>query len=150
MVTDSPLSVQRDYFGSRLRRRAQERHSWLCVGLDPDLRRLPRSVDRSAAGVVNFCTAIVSATVQAAVCFKINFAFFEALGPSGWEALVQVRATIPPEVPVIADAKRGDIGNTSRAYAEAILGVLDFDAVTVSPYLGHDSVSAFLEYPGKA
>src|SRR5438309_11752798 len=87
MVTDSPLSVNRDYFASRLRRRAQERDSWLCVGLVPDLRRLPRSVDRSAAGVVNFCTAIVSATVQAAVCFKINFAFFEALGPSGWEAL---------------------------------------------------------------
>jgi orotidine-5'-phosphate decarboxylase len=100
--------------------------------------------------VVDFCRAIVDSTADAAACYKINFAFFEVLGPGGWEAIERVRRSIPDEIPVIADAKRGDIGNTSHAYADAILRVLDFDAVTVSPYMGHDSLTPFLQYPGKS
>lgn len=92
----------------------------------------------------------MEATAEFAACFKINFAFFEVLGPEGWRALAEVRAAVPAGVPVMADAKRGDIGNTDRAYARSILQVLDFDAVTVNPYLGRDSVEPFATYPGKA
>jgi len=84
-----------------------------------------------------------------AVAYKPNFAFYEALGADGWKALAEVRALIPATIPVIADAKRGDIGNTSAAYAKAILDVLAFDAVTVSPYMGWDSVARFMEYADK-
>jgi orotidine-5'-phosphate decarboxylase len=123
--------------------------SWLCVGLDPDLAWLPPHLPHDASGVSTFCREIVEATGDVAVCFKINFAFFEALGPDGWEALAEVRESVPPAIPVIADAKRGDIGNTDEAYAHGILDVLRFDAVTVSPYLGSDSVSPFAARPGR-
>lgn len=150
MVTDSPSLLQGDGFAARLRRRAQERKSWLCIGLDPDVSHLPSTIPTTVDGVVDFCRAVVHATADVTVCFKINFAFFEALGIAGWEALQRVRAAIPGDIPVIADAKRGDIGNSSRAYAEAVLQVLDFDAVTVNPYLGRDSIQPFLQYPDKA
>jgi orotidine-5'-phosphate decarboxylase len=136
-------------FSERLRQRARERRTWLCVGLDPDLSLLPSAVARTADGVVTYCREIVATTAQFSAAFKINFAFYEALGPVGWEALRTVRDAIPAEIPVIADAKRGDIDSTARAYARAILEVLDFDAVTVSPYLGWDSVAPFTAYAGK-
>jgi orotidine-5'-phosphate decarboxylase len=119
------------------------------VGIDPDLSWLPHHLSRSPSGVVQFCSSIAEATAEFAACFKINFAFFEVLGPDGWRALAEVRAALPPGIPVIADAKRGDIGNTDRAYARSILEVLAFDAVTVSPYLGRDSVEPFASYAGK-
>jgi orotidine-5'-phosphate decarboxylase len=98
---------------------------------------------------VSFCREIVAATEPVAAAFKINFAFFEALGPDGWRALAQVRSLIPVEIPVIADAKRGDIGNTASAYARAIFDWLDFDAATINPYLGWDSMQPFLHRHGR-
>jgi orotidine-5'-phosphate decarboxylase len=110
---------------------------------------LPLHLPRTADGVTTFCRDIIEATHEVAVCFKINFAFFEALGREGWAALDDVRRAVPSHIPVIADAKRGDIGNTDEAYARAILDVLAFDAITVSPYLGSDSVAPFAARPGK-
>jgi orotidine-5'-phosphate decarboxylase len=123
--------------------------SWLCLGLDPDLDRLPTAMPRTVVGVIDFCRAIVEATSDLVTAYKVNFAFFEALGPAGWEALARVRSDIPDGIPVIADAKRADIANTDRFYAEAIFGQLDFDAVTVNPYLGWDSLAPFFDRPGK-
>ena len=107
-----------------------------------------RICERSAAGVTRFCTEIIAATHDLAAAFKLNFAFFEAMGADGWQALEAVRRAIPAGVPVIADAKRGDIPNTAEAYARAIFEVLGFDAVTVSPYLGWDSILPFARRAG--
>ncbi len=136
-------------FSHRLAVRAQEVGGWLCVGLDPQLERLPLSVARTPEGIVQFCQAIIAATSPFAVAFKINFAFFEALGSQGWRALANVRDSIPANIPAIADAKRGDIGTTSSAYAQAIFSGLAFDAVTVSPYLGWDALQPFFDYEEK-
>jgi orotidine 5'-phosphate decarboxylase subfamily 2 len=149
MVTEPTYSEQALPFSERLRQRARRLRTWLCVGVDPDLSWLPSHLPGGAAGAAEFSRAIVDATADLALCFKINFAFFEVLGPDGWAALDEVRRSIPADIPVIADAKRGDIGNTDVAYARAILEVLDFDAVTVSPYLGSDSVAPFASYPGR-
>jgi orotidine-5'-phosphate decarboxylase len=137
-------------FGNRLREHASSIGSWLCVGLDPALQKLPSGIARTAAGQVEFCREIVAATIPFAAAYKVNFAFFEAGGPEGWRALQAVREAIPSSIPVIADAKRGDIASTGQAYAAAILEILDFDAVTVNPYLGWDAVLPFLSLPGKA
>lgn len=125
------------------------RQSLLCVGLDPDLQKLPAALPQSAAGVITFCQEIITATSAFAAAFKINFAFFEALGKSGWQALHTVAAMLPNNVIKIADAKRGDIGNTARLYADAIFRELPFDAVTVNPYLGEDAAQPFLDDPSK-
>lgn len=127
----------------------RERRSLLCVGLDPDLQKLPAALPQSAAGVIMFCKEIIVATSAFAAAFKINFAFFEALGKSGWEALHSVAAALPDDVIKIADAKRGDIGNTARLYAEAVFRELPFDAVTVNPYLGEDAAQPFLDDASK-
>lgn len=137
-------------FSQMLRARALARGSWLCIGLDPQLERLPQGVRRDPSGMADFCLAIVAATQDVAAAFKLNFAFFEAHGSRGWEALERVRAGIPPAVPVIADAKRGDIGSTSAAYANAVFDTLACDAVTVNPYLGWDALQPFMDYRGKA
>lgn len=112
----------------------------LCVGLDVDLEQLPRAFRGS---VVDFNAAIIRATRSVAACYKINLAFYEKLGKAGIDALYATRELIG-ESYVIADAKRGDIGNTSAAYASAIFDDLKADAVTVSPYMGRDSVEPFL------
>lgn len=148
MVTEEGSLDQAPFAASVLARAAAMR-SRLCVGLDPDPRRLPAGIGPNARDVVRFCLDIVAATSDLAAAFKVNFAFFEALGPSGWEAIAALRAGVPSSIPIIADAKRGDIGNTSRAYAHAILEVLNFDAVTVNPYLGWDSLTPFFDCPGK-
>lgn len=121
----------------------------LCVGLDPDPGRLPAGLS-GVQGVIDFCMAIVDATTDYASAFKLNFAFFEVLGDEGMRAIRQVRNRIPAGIPTVADAKRGDIGNSARFYAEAVLGDLGFDAVTVNPYMGEDSVRPFLEREGTA
>lgn len=136
-------------FSSRVHGRAHALRTWLCVGLDPDLERLPVHLPRSTSGVVQFCSEIVDATHDLATAFKVNFAFFEALGSDGWWALEAVRRSIPADVPVIADAKRGDIPHTAAAYARSIFDVLEFDAVTVSPYLGWDAIAPFAERADK-
>lgn len=150
MVTDSAVISKGLNFGDRVRERASEIHSWLCVGLDPALGKLPASIARDPGGQLDFCRRVIEATERSAVAFKVNFGFFEAGGPEGWRALEAVRHAIPAGIPVIADAKRGDIASTGESYAAGILDVLGFDAVTVNPYLGWDAVLPFVDRPGKA
>lgn len=137
-------------FTEKLTASAARSESWLCVGLDPVLDRLPEGVPRSASGIATFCASIVEATAPHAAAFKPNIAFFEALGADGWHALAETVQSIPDGIPVILDAKRGDIGNTAERYAEAYYGELGVDAVTVSPYMGWDAVLPFATWPGKA
>jgi uridine monophosphate synthetase len=127
-------------------------NSLLCVGLDPDPHRFPdhfpTTVDEE--GLLNWGQNIITQTADLVCCYKPNIAFFEQQGPAGLEALRRTIAAVPDGIPVLLDAKRGDIGSTAAAYARAAFEVLGADAVTVSPYLGRDSISPFLDYPGKA
>ena len=123
--------------------------SYLCIGLDPDLEKLPRHLLSQPDPVLAFCREIIVATADLCVAYKPNLAFFEALGPKGWLTLQQVLAHIPKDQFVIADAKRGDIGNTATLYAKAFFRELGCDAITVAPYMGRDSVEPFLQFPGK-
>ncbi len=140
-------------FSQKLRQIQVAKQSVLCVGLDPDPHRLPRHLlDQYplAEAVVAFNAALIEATAAAACAFKLNFAFYEALGRNGWDTLERTLQHLPPDVLVLADAKRGDIGNTARFYAESIFEQLGFDACTVAPYMGRDAVVPFLRYQGKA
>ncbi len=128
-------------FGDKLAAAVRQNDSLVCVGLDTDPKQLPPGV-----GVTDFNRAIIAATSDLVCAYKINLAFYEAQGRDGYAALEQAVKDVPPAVPVIADAKRGDIGNTARAYASAVFDVLGCDAVTVSPYLGGDSLQPFLDY----
>jgi orotidine-5'-phosphate decarboxylase len=127
----------------------REQNNFLCVGLDPDLSKLPGHLPKNAEGVLQFNKEIIEATSPHCVSYKINFAFFEALGQAGWWALEETRKLLPSSHFLIADAKRGDIGNTAEKYAESIFGDLDFDAVTLNPYMGKDVADPFLKYPDK-
>jgi uridine monophosphate synthetase len=129
-----------DTFFERLERRVEAVGSLLCVGLDP------RAM--SPVETREWCQRIVSATAPFAAAFKPNSAFFEAMGPAGLEALIEVVAAIPDEIPVLLDAKRGDIASSAEAYATAVFGQVGADAVTISPYLGADSVEPFLAGKG--
>lgn len=121
----------------------------LCLGLDTDASLLPKGFEASPKGMLAFNKAILEATLHHAVAVKINTAFYEAYGSAGWQVLENTLALIPDSVFKIADAKRGDIGNTSKQYAKAFFNHLPFDAVTLSPYMGLDSLEAFLDYPDK-
>ena len=123
--------------------------SYLCVGLDTDPQRLPAGLPKDADGVLAFNKAVIAATLDHCVAYKVNTAFYEALGRRGWEVMEQTVALIPDTHFRIADAKRGDIGNTSTQYARAFLQALPFDAVTIAPYMGEDSVRPFLQFEGK-
>lgn len=123
--------------------------SYLCVGLDTDKAKLPRHLQSHSDAVFEFNKAIIDATKDFCVGYKINTAFYEAGGLKGWEAMEKTVNYIPPTHFKIADAKRGDIGNTSAQYAKAFFETLNFDAITVAPYMGEDSVKPFLEYDGK-
>ncbi|MBM3914839.1 MAG: orotidine-5'-phosphate decarboxylase [Sphingomonadales bacterium] len=125
------------------------KRSYLCVGLDSDVDKLPSGLSKDAAGVLAFNKAIVDATRSSCVAYKINTAFYESLGAMGWSVMEQTVAYIGKEHLVIADAKRGDIGNTADQYAKAFFKTLSFDAITVAPYMGADSIRPFLEYSGK-
>ncbi|MBN2638726.1 MAG: orotidine-5'-phosphate decarboxylase [Bacteroidales bacterium] len=129
----------------------KKKRSFLCVGLDSDLDKLPLHLKSDPDGLFTFNKAIVDATFDYAVSYKPNLAFYEALGTSGWESLERIITYIRSkgEIFIIADAKRGDIGNTSARYAEAFFNRLDVDAVTLSPYMGYDTVSPFLEFKDK-
>jgi orotidine-5'-phosphate decarboxylase len=127
----------------------RQKQSYLCVGLDADISRLPRHLMDQEDPVFTFNKAIIDATKDLCVAYKPNLAFYEALGAKGWESLRKTLDYIPDTHFTIADAKRGDIGNTSRLYAQAFFGELGFDAVTVAPYMGVDSVQPFLEFEGK-
>ena len=128
-------------FFVRLHERVRKSDSLLCVGLDPHPELLQ---ENSAQAAYSFCCKIIDETAEYASCFKPNSAFFEALGPDGMEALSKVIQIIPDEIPVILDAKRGDIASTAIAYATAVFDVLKADAVTVNPYLGWDSLEPMI------
>jgi orotidine-5'-phosphate decarboxylase len=130
-------------FVSRLLDASRRNRSLLCVGLDPDPSKLP------VKDVFEFNRAIIDATSDLVCCYKPNLAFYEAMGIRGLQALKKTVAYIPRDIPVIGDAKRGDIGNTAVAYARALFDYYKFDAVTVNPYLGYDSVKPFLDYRNK-
>lgn len=128
------------------------KQSFLCVGLDTDLEKIPPHLLKTEDPVFEFNKAIVDATQEYTVAYKPNLAFYEALGLKGWQSLEKTMQYIRrkyPKIFLIADAKRGDIGNTSKMYAKAFFENLDFDAVTVAPYMGEDSVTPFLSYPEK-
>lgn len=133
-------------FSPRLQAAVQHNHSLLCIGLDPDPARLPAVVRPAPDPVFAFCAAIIEATADLVCAFKPNIAFFEALGLEGFRTLRRVIDAIPPDLPVILDAKRGDIGSTADAYAHAAFEVLGADAITLNPYLGGDSLAPFLAY----
>ena len=123
--------------------------SYLCVGLDTDINLIPAHIMSRPDAVFQFNKAIIDATKDFCVSYKLNTAFYEAQGIKGWEALEQTLHYIPDTHFTIADAKRGDIGNTSHQYAKTFFEVYPFDAVTVAPYMGEDSIRPFLEYKDK-
>jgi len=128
------------------------KRSFLCVGLDTEIEKIPAFLKKEKDPVFEFNKRIIDATHKYAVAYKPNVAFYESNGSSGWttlEATVRYLKKKHPEILVIADAKRGDIGNTSKMYAKAFLENLPFDALTVAPYMGEDSVTPFLSYPDK-
>ncbi|MEN0003277.1 MAG: orotidine-5'-phosphate decarboxylase [Bacteroidota bacterium] len=127
----------------------KHKQSFLCVGLDVDLTRIPQHLHDEPDPIFAFNQQIIDATKDFCVAYKPNIAFYEALGSKGWEALEKTLDYIPNTHFTIADAKRGDIGNTSRLYAKAFFETYDFDAITVAPYMGEDSVKPFLEFEDK-
>jgi orotidine-5'-phosphate decarboxylase len=127
----------------------QQKQNYLCIGLDTDPAKLPRHLQSHTDAVFEFNKQIIDATKELCVSYKINTAFYEAMGVKGWEALEKTVNYIPSTHLKIADAKRGDIGNTSAQYAKAFFEVYGFDAVTVAPYMGEDSIRPFLDYPDK-
>jgi len=140
-------------FIDKLTTSIRSNNSLLCVGLDPDPARIPGSFlpgADEATRLREFCMEIIKQTSDLVCAYKPNAAFFEQAGPEGMAAMRDVIASVPAEVPVLLDAKRGDIGNTAKAYARAAFEVWGADGITVSPYLGQDSVTPFLAYEGKA
>ena len=134
-----------DTYLERLARRSAETNTVLCVGLDPDPASLPDGFGRDLAGVERFARLVLEAAIPFAAAVKPNLAFFEAFGSAGLAALERLRATIPADVPVIMDAKRGDIGTTAARQATALFDALGADAITVNPYLGGEAVAPLLE-----
>jgi orotidine-5'-phosphate decarboxylase len=134
---------------SQLIEQIQKKRSYLCVGLDTDLTKIPKHLLSNQDPVFEFNKQIIDATRDLCVSYKINTAFYEALGLKGWAAMEKTVNYIGNDHFKIADAKRGDIGNTSTQYAKAFFEALPFDSITVTPYMGEDSVKPFLEYEGK-
>jgi len=127
----------------------KSKKSFLCVGLDTDITKIPKYLLNEKDPIFEFNKQIIDATKDLCVAYKPNIAFYESLGVQGWESLQKTIDYIPNNIFTIADAKRGDIGNTSAMYAKAFFDTLDFDSVTVAPYMGSDSVVPFLQYKGK-
>ena len=123
--------------------------SYLCVGLDTDINKIPKHLLNEENPVLAFNKAIIDATKDFCVSYKINTAFYEPLGARGWDIMNETVDYIGKEHFIIADAKRGDIGNTSEQYAIAFLQNMDFDAITIAPYMGKDSVEPFLKFENK-
>jgi orotidine-5'-phosphate decarboxylase len=123
--------------------------SFLCVGLDTDLTKIPKHLLTLEDPIFEFNKAIIEATKEYCVSYKINTAFYEAEGISGWQSMAKTLALIPRNILTIADAKRGDIGNTSNMYAKAFFEKMNFDAITLAPYMGNDSLAPFFEYKNK-
>ena len=137
---------------SALLEQIKAKKSFLCVGLDVDRDRIPESLNNEPDAIFAFCKRIIEATAPFCVAYKPNIAFFEAYGLEGWKSLEKIMDFLNqqyPEVFTIADAKRADIGNTSKRYAKAYFEQFEFDSVTIAPYMGKDSVEPFLEYKEK-
>ncbi|GAB4236330.1 MAG: orotidine-5'-phosphate decarboxylase [Ekhidna sp.] len=127
----------------------REKESFLCIGLDTDIQRIPKHLLSEEDPVFEFNKQIIDATKDLAVAYKPNIAFYEAHGIEGWKSLQKTLDYIPKNIFTIADAKRGDIGNTSKMYARAFFESMSFHSITVAPYMGSDSVKPFLEFEGK-
>jgi orotidine-5'-phosphate decarboxylase len=125
------------------------KQSYLCTGLDTEQGKLPNHLPRNGTGMLSFNKAIIEKTLPFSAAYKINTAFYEQYGAPGWEWMQETLSYLPKEVLSIADAKRGDIGNTSSMYARAFFETMDFDAITVAPYMGEDSLRPFLEFKNK-
>jgi orotidine-5'-phosphate decarboxylase len=126
-----------------------KKRSFLCVGLDTDLNKLPEHIKKTEDPIFEFNKQIIEVTKDLAVAYKPNVAFYEALGEKGWQSLRKTVEIIPKDCFTIADAKRGDIGNTAIQYAKAFFNTFNFDAITVSPYMGEDAVKPFLQIKNK-
>ena len=127
----------------------REKKSVLCVGLDTDLKKIPKHLLGSEDPIFEFNKGIIDATHKYTVAYKINTAFYEANGIKGWESMLKTLEYIPKGIFTIADAKRGDIGNTAEQYAQAFFFTYPFDSITVAPYMGNDSIAPFLQYENK-
>ncbi|MBN08773.1 MAG: orotidine-5'-phosphate decarboxylase [Flavobacteriaceae bacterium] len=130
----------------------KKKRSFLCVGLDVDLKKIPNHLLNESDPIFSFCKSIIDYTAEFSIAFKINIAFFESHGSKGWKSLEKVINYISNEYPdifTIADAKRGDIGNSSYQYAKGFFETLSFDSITVSPYMGEDSIEPFLNFKDK-
>ncbi len=127
----------------------KKKQSYLCVGLDTDITKIPKHLLQESDPVFTFNKIIIDATKDLCVAYKINTAFYEALGVKGWEAMEKTVNYIGDDHFKIADAKRGDIGNTSDQYAKAFFETMPFDSITVAPYMGEDSIKPFLQHTGK-
>ena len=125
------------------------KQSFLCIGLDSDINKIPNHLQGYADPVFEFNRQIIEATQSYCVAYKINTAFYESRGVKGWDSMERTLHAIPDNILTIADAKRGDIGNTSNHYAKTFFETLPFDAITLSPYMGEDSIRPFLEYENK-
>lgn len=127
----------------------KRKKSFLCVGLDTDINKIPASLQKEKDPVFAFNKIVIDQTSDLCVAYKLNAAFYEQNGTSGWESFRKTEEYIPQGIFKIADAKRGDIGNTSKQYAKAFFEQMNFDAITVSPYMGYDSISPFMEFENK-
>ncbi len=127
----------------------KSKNSYLCVGLDTDIKKIPPHLLKSDDPIFEFNKQIIDATIDYTVAYKPNIAFYETQGSKGWDSLQKTIEYIPKECFTIADAKRGDIGNTSAMYARAFFENMSFDSITVAPYMGKDSVEPFLQFEGK-
>ena len=127
----------------------RSKSSFLCIGLDSDIQKIPPHLLQEKDPVFEFNRQIIDATAQHCIAYKINTAFYESRGVKGWESLEKTINYIPKGLFTIADAKRGDIGNTANHYARTFFETMPFDAVTLSPYMGEDSIRPFLEYENK-
>lgn len=134
----------------QLTQNIRRKQSFLCVGLDTDIKKIPQHLLREDDPIFSFNKAVIDATADLCIAYKPNLAFYESMGLAGWKAFEKTVAYIRQHYPdqfIIADAKRGDIGNTSAMYARTFFEEMDIDAVTVAPYMGEDSVTPFLSYP---
>ena len=134
---------------SQLFENIKSKKSFLCVGLDTDINRIPEFLKTEEDPIFSFNKAIIDATKDLVIAYKPNTAFYESMGPKGMESLKKTIDYIPDDIMVIADAKRGDIGNTSKMYAKSFFEYYNAHALTVAPYMGSDSVKPFLEYDGR-
>ena len=127
----------------------KKKKSFLCIGLDTDIKKIPSFLLDFEDPVYEFNKRIIDATHELCIAYKPNIAFYEALGPNGWVSLKRTIDYIPKDIFTIADAKRGDIGNTSNMYAKAFFNTYNFDSITLSPYMGEDSIKPFLNFKNK-